>query len=192
MQAEQQKALSSTRTPPCTHEGKRNELLKSKRANKRKADDEAVRHVAFKASTAPPNERILARLRSRVEQRRLEQGQCKQDQQTAEGSEECEGISVKGGTDADRNEARAKSIADEIRASKGVTRDYFRQVLQKRIDEQKHTKADQRAKCMQDKGIKKRMQGLQGRTDEGRRGASRGDDGCQLSSGESAGGNFTA
>ena len=66
-------ALSSARQAPATHKGSVKEVPASRRNAKRKAEDEIVRHIAFVASTAPPDERILERFRRRMQQKHIEQ-----------------------------------------------------------------------------------------------------------------------
>ena len=66
-QEEKAIALSSKRKAPYTQQGQGKEGASIRKARKRKAEDQIIRHVAFVASTAAPNEQILEKVEIKSE-----------------------------------------------------------------------------------------------------------------------------
>ena len=127
--------LSSRRKAPHTHHDQGKEVAAKKTKRKRKADEQIVRHVAFVKSEAPPNEHILARLRLRVERRQ------QQDYELSERRMIEATLERKGGKEedwhmkVDGKVTNAFKIADEIKAKDNHTRDTFKLMIQRKIDE---------------------------------------------------------
>ena len=194
--AEKAKALRSKRKTPHTRQGKEKEVAANKRSRKRKAEDQIVRRVAFVASTAPPNERILEKLRMRVKRRQAEHEAAIQSRS---GSTEQSHMMqmderMNDGRKMNFVEARAHSIAEGIRAGNGAFREQFKQKLQPRIVEQRELHQNEIAMCMQNQRIRNEKFDetmLQGQTDSGQRVASMGIKGGRLSEGISASSNPT-
>jgi hypothetical protein len=130
-------ALSSRRKAPHTHQDQGKEGAADKTRRKRKADDQIVRHVAFVKSEAPPNENILSRLRLRIERRQQQDNELS-ERRMLEGKSEHKGGQEEGRPmKVDGMEINAMRIAAELRANDNYTRDSFKLMLQRKIDEQR-------------------------------------------------------
>ena len=171
-QEEKAIALISKRKAPYTQQGQGKEGASIRKARKRKAEDQIIRHVAFVASTAAPSEQILERLRARVNRRQTEhevmikarRGDIVQCQKT-----EVE-VKIKDDAETDGVQARAHSIAESIRTSSGAIRERFRDKLHARIQEQKEHRKSKIATCMQNQRTHERKadtKELQGTIDSG-------------------------
>ena len=115
-QAQEEIALSSQRKAPHMRQGRNKDEASTKKNRKRKAEDQIIRHVAFAASNAMPCERILERLRSRVNHRQAEHEATRRKQR--DDNDESQGRKAdektNGGTDLSRIELRAHHIAGSI------------------------------------------------------------------------------